>query len=85
MNAPTDKRATAISAAQWRQIVNSARDTAVISTDTGGRVTSWNTGAANLLFWTEEEMLGETLDRLFTPEDRARSPCIIASLQTVNA
>ena len=72
MNAPTDKRVTAISAAQWRQIVNSARDTAVISTDTGGRVTSWNTGAANLLFWTEEEMLGETLDRLFTPEDRAR-------------
>jgi PAS domain S-box-containing protein len=72
MNAPTDKRATAISAAQWRQIVNSARDTAVISTDTGGRITSWNTGAANLLLWTEEEMLGETLDRLFTPEDRAR-------------
>lgn len=61
-----------ISAAQWRQIVNSARDTAIISLDTDGRVTSWNAGAVLLLGWTEEEMLGQSLDRLFPPQDTAR-------------
>jgi PAS domain S-box-containing protein len=61
-----------ISASQWRQIVDSAADTAIISTDDQGRITSWNTGASRILGWTEAEMLGETLDRLFTAEDRER-------------
>jgi PAS domain S-box-containing protein len=63
-------RPDAITAAEWRQIVQSATDTAIISTDPSGRVTSWNEGAHRLLGWTEEEMLGQPLDRLF--EDRAQ-------------
>jgi len=55
----------AISAADWRQIVQSATDTAIITTNQTGLVTSWNQGAYRLLGWTEEEMLGQTLDRLF--------------------
>lgn len=50
---------------QWRQIVDSASDTGIISLDLEGRVTSWNTGACHILGWTEEEMLGQTLERLF--------------------
>jgi PAS domain S-box-containing protein len=61
-----------ITASQWRQIVNSATDTAIISTDPEGRVTSWNEGAYRILGWTETEMLGETLECIFTAEDRAR-------------
>jgi PAS domain S-box-containing protein len=61
-----------LNAAQWRQIVNSARDTAIISIDTNERITSWNTGAVSILGWTEDEMLGETLERLFPPEERTR-------------
>src|SRR5271167_3113296 len=61
-----------ITASQWRQIVNSATDTAIISTDPNGRVTSWSQGAQRILGWSEAEMLGETLERLFTEEDRAR-------------
>src|SRR5689334_2938542 len=57
----------AITATQWRQIVNSAVDTAVISLDRQGRITSWSAGAARLLGWTEAEMLGNTLDRIFPP------------------
>jgi PAS domain S-box-containing protein len=60
-----------ITAYQWRQIVNGATDTGIISTDTQGRVTSWNAGAVRLLGWTEAEMLGQTLERIFTEEDRA--------------
>ena len=35
-----------ISAGEWRQIVDSAVDTAIISTDRQGRVTSWSEGAS---------------------------------------
>ncbi|MFG5408169.1 PAS domain S-box protein [Piscinibacter sakaiensis] len=59
------------SAATWRQIVDSASDTAIIATDTEGRVTSWSEGARHLLGWTEAEMLGQDLERLFVPADQA--------------
>jgi PAS domain S-box-containing protein len=57
----------AISASQWRQIVNSAVETAIVSIDRHGRVTSWSAGAARILGWSEAEMLGQTLDRIFPP------------------
>ena len=56
-----------IAATQWRQIVNSAVDTAIISLDRQGRITSWNAGATRLLGWSEEEMIGQPLDRVFPP------------------
>jgi PAS domain S-box-containing protein len=62
----------AISALEWRQIVQSAIDTAIITTDPEGRVTSWSEGARRILGWTEEEMLGQPLERLFVEEDRRR-------------
>jgi len=65
-----ESKAVPITASQWRQIVNGATDTAIISTDQRGRVTSWNSGAARILGWSEAEMLGETLSRIFMEEDR---------------
>src|SRR5581483_6360769 len=56
-----------ITATQWRQIVNSAADTAIISLDRQGRITSWSAGATRLLGWSEAEMLGKTLDCIFPP------------------
>jgi PAS domain S-box-containing protein len=55
----------AISAGEWRQIVESAVETAIISTDVDGRVTSWNEGAHRILGWTADEMIGQSLERLF--------------------
>ncbi len=55
----------AVSASQWRQIVDSALDTAIISIDRNGRVTSWSAGATRILGWTPAEMLGQTLERIF--------------------
>ncbi|MBW6530420.1 PAS domain S-box protein [Sphingomonas sp. RRHST34] len=54
-----------------RLIVDSATDFAMIATDVDGHVTRWNPGAEKVLGWTEAEMLGEPLERIFTPEDRA--------------
>lgn len=61
-----------ITAPQWRQIVDSAIDTAIISTDPQGRVTSWNTGATRILGYEESEMVGRKLDVLFTIEDQSK-------------
>ncbi|OSI78665.1 PAS domain S-box protein [Bradyrhizobium canariense] len=59
-----------IAAWQWKQIVNGATDTAIITTDLRGRVTSWNIGACNILGWTEEEMIDRSLSRVFAEEDQ---------------
>jgi PAS domain S-box-containing protein len=55
----------------YRQIVESAVDYAIVGADLQGRVLSWNEGAHRVLGWTEEEMLGQTVHRFFTPEDVA--------------
>lgn len=64
---------------QWRQIVNSATDTAIISTDPAGRVTSWNDGAVKLFGWVESEMLGRTLAPLF-PEAELRRNLLVQEM-----
>jgi PAS domain S-box-containing protein len=57
-------------ASQWLQIVDSARDTAIIATDPHGTITSWNTGAQLMFLWSEAEVLGHALNLLFTEQDR---------------
>jgi len=69
MNQPEPSRA--ISAGEWRQIVDSAVGTAIITTDLEGRVTSWSEGACQMLGWTASDVLGDTLERLFPPGEGA--------------
>jgi PAS domain S-box-containing protein len=68
----TAAEAHPLTATQLRHIINSATDTAIISTNEEGIVTSWSIGAENILGWSEAEMIGQKLDRLFTAEDHAR-------------
>lgn len=56
---------------RMRLVAESTKDYAIITTDAEGRVVSWNKGAERVFGWSEQEMLGETLERLFVPEDRA--------------
>jgi PAS domain S-box-containing protein len=51
-------------------LLDSATDYAILTTDAGGLVTSWNEGAWRLLGWHEDEMLGRDIRIIFTPEDR---------------
>ncbi len=53
------------------RVFHSAVDTGFIILDADGRVQSWSAGAERLLGWTEAEMAGQTLERLFTAEDLA--------------
>lgn len=54
-----------------RMILESATNYAIVTTDLDGRITVWNTGARNILGWEEEEILGQSAEVFFTPEDRA--------------
>jgi PAS domain S-box-containing protein len=58
--------------ARLEAILETASDYAIISMDSAGLITSWNTGARNLLGWTEAEALGMDGHLTFTPEDRER-------------
>ena len=59
------------SQARYRLVVESASDFAIITTDLQGLVTGWNTGALAILGWTSDDMMGQSLVAIFTPEDRA--------------
>jgi PAS domain S-box-containing protein len=67
MNDNQPAHSSPLTAPQWRQIVNSAVDTAIISIDRQGLVTSWSAGATVIFGWSEAEMLGATLARIFPP------------------
>jgi PAS domain S-box-containing protein len=53
-----------------RQIIESATDFAIITTDLEGRVTSWNRGAEAIFGWTASEMIGQAVTDIHTTEDR---------------
>jgi PAS domain S-box-containing protein len=57
--------------ARHRQIVNSATDFAIISTDCEGIISSWNEGAHRILGWSEQEMIGHPVHYFFTSDDIA--------------
>ena len=55
-----------------RLLIESARDFAIFTTDRERRINTWNSGAELVFGYPEAEILGESADILFTPEDRAR-------------
>ncbi len=65
------QRAVLAAARRQRAIADSAVNFAIIATGRDGRVTDWNTGAERILGWAANEMRGETVERIFTPEDKA--------------
>ena len=60
-----------ISEMRNRQILDSAIDYAIIAVGLDGMVTRWNKGAERMLGWREEEVLGQALDMICTPQDQA--------------
>lgn len=46
-------------------------DFAVMTFDRDGNITSWNKGAEMIFAYTEQEVMGQPADKLFTPDDRA--------------
>lgn len=53
-----------------RHLVESATEYAIITLDLRGRITGWNQGAERILGYAEQEIVGQTIDVFFMPEDR---------------
>ncbi|MBP1474397.1 response regulator [Frateuria sp. MAH-13] len=51
-------------------ILESTTGYGILTLDLEGRITLWNSGAQRLLGWREDEVLGQRVDIIFTPEDR---------------
>ncbi len=54
-----------------RLILETATDFAILTLDSDRTVTSWSPGAAATFGYATDEMIGQSADALFTPEDRA--------------
>lgn len=57
-------------AERYRLIVENARDYVIFLTDKDDRITDWLPGAAAILGWSEDEMLGKSASIIFTPEEQ---------------
>ena len=55
-----------------RLLLDSAADYAIFSTDAGGHIRSWNSGAERIIGYTSDEVVGSHVEIIFTPEDRER-------------
>jgi two-component system CheB/CheR fusion protein len=55
-----------------RLLVESVEDYAIIIQDMGGRIEVWNPGAERMFGYTEAEAVGQSIEMIFTPEDRAQ-------------
>jgi two-component system CheB/CheR fusion protein len=53
------------------QLFDASTQFVIVILDQDGRVTRWNKGATQALGYAESEALGQTVDLIFTPEDRA--------------
>jgi two-component system CheB/CheR fusion protein len=59
------------SEARLRLFVESVRDYALFQLDPNGLISSWNIGAERLLGYSEQEIIGQPFERIFTPADVA--------------
>ncbi|MBE9042642.1 PAS domain S-box protein [Oscillatoriales cyanobacterium LEGE 11467] len=55
----------------FRLLVEGVKDYAIYMLDRHGRIVSWNQGATRINGWSEREILGESIDRFFPPEQVA--------------
>ena len=53
-----------------RRIVESLEDYAIITLTPDNKIDSWNPGAERIMGYVEDEVLGESAEIIFTPEDR---------------
>ena len=54
---------------RFRLLVESVKDYAIFTLDSNGYITSWNSGAENILGYQEAKIIGQHGSCIFTPED----------------
>jgi PAS domain S-box-containing protein len=61
----------AVTADQFRLLVDAVKDYAIFLLDADGRVVSWNAGAERIKGYTAEEIIGQEFARFYEPDDIA--------------
>ncbi|MGB9178625.1 MAG: CheR family methyltransferase [Pyrinomonadaceae bacterium] len=61
-----------ISEERLRLLIESVTDYSIIIQDTNGRIEVWNPGAERMFGFTAAEAVGQSIEIIFTPEDRAQ-------------
>jgi PAS domain S-box-containing protein len=56
---------------RFRLILQNVRDFAIFSADLNGHINEWNPGAERFFGYSEKEILGQHMELLYVPEDRA--------------
>ncbi|MCE5267170.1 MAG: PAS domain S-box protein [Planctomycetaceae bacterium] len=56
---------------RYRLLVEGMSEHAVMLIDPAGHIVSWNVGAEQVFGWTKENIAGQRIDLLYTPEDQA--------------
>ncbi|MBV8088123.1 MAG: PAS domain S-box protein, partial [Alphaproteobacteria bacterium] len=54
---------------RFELLVQAVTDYAIYMIEPDGTIASWNTGAARLKGYSQEEVIGQHFSRFFTPED----------------
>jgi two-component system CheB/CheR fusion protein len=71
----TERKATeeqlSASEERLRLLIESVTDYAIIIQDMEGRIEIWNPGAERMFGYTRAEAIGQSIEMIFTPEDRA--------------
>ena len=55
-----------------RMVAQSMKDYAILTLDPDGIITSWNAGAERIFGYGSHEAVGDSIDIIFTQEDRAK-------------
>ncbi len=57
---------------RYQLLVENLKEYAVFTADTHGVINSWNLGATAMFGYSSAEIIGQAIDVIFTPEDRAK-------------
>jgi PAS domain S-box-containing protein len=58
---------------RYHQLIDGVRDYAIFTLDLQGQITSWNSGAAQIIGYQADEVIGRHFSLLYPPEDRQAS------------
>ena len=61
------------SEARYRLVLEQVKDYAIFMIDEAGKIVTWNLGAERILGYRGEEIIGQPISVIFTPEDRESS------------
>jgi two-component system CheB/CheR fusion protein len=61
-----------LSTSRLRMLVESASEFAIFTLTLDNRIDSWSVGAEQVFGWTESEVIGQSGEIIFTPEDREK-------------